>query len=118
MHHFRFQDLEIWQEGIRLGGILCMVADDFEQRKHFRFAEQIRSAALSISNNIAEGSGSTSSKEFQQFLNYSRRSVFENANMILFFASHGYIQEAPVRDLLGDLDRLSAKILNFSRSLG
>ncbi len=118
MHHFRFQDLEIWNEGIRLGGVLCKIADDFEQRKHYRFAEQIRGAALSISNNIAEGSGSTSPKEFQQFLNFARRSVFENANMLMFFVIHRYIQEATVINLLEELDHLSAKILNFSRSLG
>jgi four helix bundle protein len=118
MHKFRFQDLEIWHEGIRLGGVLCKFADEFEQQKHFRFAEQIRGAALSISNNIAEGSGSTSSKEFQQFLNYARRSVFENANMILFFVMHDYISESAVGNLLEDLDHLSAKILKFSRTLG
>jgi len=117
MSKFRFQDLEIWHEAIRAGGLLCEIGDRFEKRKLFRFAEQLRGAALSMSNNIAEGSGSTSTKEFQQFLNFARRSVFENANMLLFFAIHGYLEKGSINALLDDLNRLSAKILKFSRSL-
>jgi four helix bundle protein len=114
---FRFQDLEIWHEAIRLGGLLCAIGDGFEAKKMFRFAEQLRGAALSMSNNIAEGSGSSSTKEFQHFLSYARRSVFENANMLLFFAFHGYLDEPSNAPLLEDLDRLSAKITKFSQSL-
>ena len=118
MSKFRFQDFEIWHEAVQVGGRLCQIADQFEERKLFRFAEQLRGAALSVSNNIAEGSGSTSPREFRQFLNFSRRSVFENANMLLFFVAHHYLHEAAIESLLDDLDRLSAKILKFSRSLG
>ncbi|WP_226895224.1 four helix bundle protein, partial [Luteolibacter marinus] len=118
MHKFRFQDFEIWKDAIRIGGELDRIADALESRKKFRYAEQLRGAALSISNNIAEGSGSTSNKEFQQFLNYSRRSVFENANMVLFLITHGHLPAQGSEELLEALDRLSAKILNFSRSLG
>ena len=114
---FRFQDLEIWVEANEVGRKLCLFADEFEGRKQYRFAEQLRGAALSVSNNIAEGSGSTSTKEFQQFLNYARRSVFENANMLLFFQSISQLNQDNVNDLLNRLDLLSARILSFSRSL-
>ncbi|MFZ6016238.1 MAG: four helix bundle protein [Nitrospirota bacterium] len=45
---------------------------------------------FSISNNIAEGSGSNSKKEFVQFLNIAKRSCFENANMMILFDKKGY----------------------------
>jgi len=48
---FRFQDLQIWKKAIEIGEILLDIADELEQKKLFRFAEQIRGAALSISNN-------------------------------------------------------------------
>jgi four helix bundle protein len=83
--HFRFEDLEIWQLGKELSVHFHKVADNLEQRKLYRYAEQIRAAGLSVPNNIAEGSGSPHSKEFQQFLNIARRSVFENASMLLVF---------------------------------
>ena len=68
MAKFRFQDLKVWQSAIEIANELFDVADELEQRKLFRFAEQLRGAAMSMPNNIAEGSGSTSDKEFAQFL--------------------------------------------------
>ena len=63
---FRFQDLEIWQLAIELADELFDIADDLEKRKLFRFAEQLRGSGMSMSNNIAEGSGSISKNEFRQ----------------------------------------------------
>src|SRR4051812_11656788 len=74
---FRFQDLQIWKKGATLSAPLFQLADHLEQRKLYRFAEQLRAATLSITNNIAEGSGSNSDTDFANFLNIARRSVFE-----------------------------------------
>lgn len=52
---FRFQNFEIWKKAIKIGYKLLDVADTLEKRKLYRFAEQVRGASLSISNNI-EGS--------------------------------------------------------------
>lgn len=40
---------------MELANDLCDIADKLDERKFYRFAEQLRSAAMSISNNIAEG---------------------------------------------------------------
>jgi len=83
MAKFRFQDLKIWQLAIEIADQLFDIADDLEQKRLYRFAEQLRSAGMSMSNNIAEGSGSTSKREFRQFLNMARRSSFENGNILI-----------------------------------
>jgi len=83
MVKFRFQDLEIWKLAIQIADDLFDVADELEKKRLYRFAEQLRGAGMSMSNNIAEGSGSSSNKEFKQFLNVARRSTFENANILI-----------------------------------
>ncbi len=83
MVKFRFQDLKIWQLAIEIANELFDVSDDLEQKRLYRFAEQLRGSGMSMSNNIAEGSGSNSKKEFKQFLNIARRSTFENANILI-----------------------------------
>ena len=77
MVKFRFQDLKIWQLSIEIAHSLFDIADEFEKKKLYRFAEQLRGAGLSMSNNIAEGSGSDSKREFKHFLNIAKRSTFE-----------------------------------------
>jgi four helix bundle protein len=67
MVKFRFQDLKIWQIAIEIACELLDIADGLEQKRVYRFAEQLRGAGMSMSNNIAEGSGSSSKKEFRQY---------------------------------------------------
>lgn len=114
---FRFEKMEIWQRGAAISGPLFRLADDLETRHLFRFAEQMRSAVLSITNNIAEGSGSTSDAEFAHFLNIARRSVFEVANMLMLFAREGVCTRADVVAHLEELGEQSRMLLSFRRAL-
>ncbi len=85
MEDFRFEQLAIWREAVEISETLFDYAEMADNKRFYKFAEQLRAAALSISNNIAEGSGSFSDKEFASFLNISRRSIFECANILHIF---------------------------------
>jgi len=114
---FRFMDLEIWQEAIDIPDGLFDLADKLENMKLYRFAEQLRGSGLSMSNNIAEGSGSNSKREFLNFLNIARRSTFENANVLVVLEKRRLVDQANVTAMLSRLDRLCRKITNFQKSL-
>ena len=114
---FRFQDLEIWKDSMKIAGDLLDIADELENRKLFRFAEQLRAASMSVSNNIAEGSGSFSKKEFFAYLNVARRSAFEDANILILLHTRGLVQDKKLDDLLDSLDHLCRKITRFQKSL-
>ena len=115
--HWRFQDLEIWQLASEMAVKFNRIGDELDGRRLYRYAEQIRAAGLSLSNNIAEGSGSSHKQEFIQFLNIARRSLFEDASMLLVFEKLGLLIADEVDDLLTDCDGLSRKITNFARTL-
>ena len=110
---FRFENLEIWQLSIKIADKLFDIADDLEQRKLFRFAEQIRGTGMSMSNNIAEGPGSRSKKVFINYLEYARRSTFENANTLILMNRRKLVSE----EINEELDELCRKITNFQKSL-
>jgi four helix bundle protein len=117
MAKFRFQDLKIWQLAIEIASELFDAADDLEQKRLYRFADQLRGAGMSMSNNIAEGSGSSSKKDFKQFLNMARRSTFENANILILLKKRNLIAEKELEKLLDKLDHLCRQITNFQSSL-
>jgi four helix bundle protein len=117
MVNFRFQELEIWKDAIDLSSLLFDIADGLEKKKFYRFADQLRGASLSITDNIAEVSGSTSKKEFVQFLNIARRSAFENANILIVLERRKLISREELEQLLNKLDHLCRKITNFKKSL-
>lgn len=116
-YSFRFQNLDIWEKAVEIGMELFDLADELDKRHLHRFAEQLRAAGLSMSNNIAEGSGSYSKKEFIQFLNVARRSTFENASMILIYHMRQLISGEQKEHLLEELDELCRMISGFVRSL-
>ncbi len=114
--HFRFEDLEIWQLARSLAVPMHRLAERLENKRCYRYAEQLRAAALSVPNNIAEGAGSLYAAEFRQFLNVARRSVFENVSMLLVLEDMGLWTEGEVDELLRDYDHLSRMITKFSRT--
>ena len=100
---FRFENLEIWKDAIKLSDELFDIAEKVEKKRYYRFAEQFRATGMSISNNIAEGSGSFSNKDF--------------ANILFILYKRKLIDEETRNDLLSKLDRLSRKITNFRKNL-
>lgn len=114
---FRFEDLKIWQFAIEISDELFDIADSLEEKRLYRFAEQLRGATMSMSNNIAEGSGSTSSKDFKNYLNFARRSTFENANILLILKRRNLIFEEKSNELLDKLDKECRMITNFKKTL-
>jgi four helix bundle protein len=117
MSKFRFQDLRIWQLAIEIADELFDIADKLEQKRLYRFADQLRGSGMSMSNNIAEGSGSNSKKEFTQYLNVARRSTFENANILILLRRRLLITEEHLDTLLAKLDSLCRQITSFQDSL-
>jgi len=117
MSTFRFENIEVWKFGIEVTIKLLDIAEFLDTKRLSSFSNQLRDASLSITNNIAEGSGSFSEKEFTVFLNYSRRSVFECANIIFVLSFKNYISEEMKSQRLKELDLLSRRITTFRRSL-
>lgn len=117
MAKFRFQDLKIWQLAIDITLELLDIADDLERRKLFRFAEQLRAAGMSMSNNIAEGSGSSSKKEFRHFLDIARRSTFECANILILLQKRDLIRKDELERHLDRLDYLCRQTTSFQNTL-
>jgi four helix bundle protein len=114
--HFRFEDMEIWQRAVEISMPVFDIADSLEDLKKYRFAEQLRAAMLSVSNNMAEGSGSSSDVDFANFLNISRRSIFEVASMLIVFHRRAIIPKRPT-SVLAELIELSKMTLAFRNTL-
>ena len=68
---FKFQTLNVWKKAIEYVDLLMAIADLLPQKYQFSIGEQLRRAALSVTNNIAEGSGRRSKKDASLFYRVS-----------------------------------------------
>lgn len=117
MIRFRFQDLDIWQQAIEISDSLYGISKQLNANKYYRFAEQLRGATMSISNNIAEGSGSSSKKDFAHFLNIAHRSAFEISNILINLNRQNLIDIDTCNNLNNQLNILCRRITNFRKTL-
>jgi len=72
-----FRDLIVWHRSTQLCVAIYELTRSFPKEETFGLSSQLRRAAVSISSNIAEGSGRQSSGEFVQFLGMARGSNLE-----------------------------------------
>lgn len=86
----KYQDLIVWQKSKDL---IIEIYSETTNFKNFSFKDQLLRASLSISNNIAEGFGRRSKKEFIRFLKISLGSTFEVESMILIFTEINLINK-------------------------
>ena len=113
----RFEDLEIWQLARKLYTKISAVAEQFRKAKEFRFAEQMKSAAGSIMDNIAEGFERNSRLEFLNSLSISKGESGEIKSQLYRSLDDKYITEKEFSELYEDADKVSKKIANFMKYL-
>jgi len=113
---FRFETLDIWKSSITYGKRLYCVANTFPKSETFALADQLKRAAVSVSNNIAEGSGGTN-KDFANFLTISIKSILETVNILKFAESVEYIKIEKREELYKEAETLIRRITAFKNSL-
>jgi four helix bundle protein len=76
-----FEDLKCWQRARELVRLVNEACKAEELRTDFDTKSQFRRAALSVMNNIAEGFGRESHREFTRFLEIAHASCMEVKSM-------------------------------------
>jgi four helix bundle protein len=87
----RFEDLEAWQIARELANQIYKITKQECVRRDFAFVDQIRRAAISIMNNIAEGFERGSNKDFVRFLFIARGSAGEVRSLLYLGLDQGYL---------------------------
>jgi four helix bundle protein len=112
----RFEDLIVWQEArlLRKETSKATKADPFW--RDFEMRNQIRSAALSTMENIAEGFERGSNREFAQFLTISKGSAGEVRSALYAALDENYLTAAEFQKLFEraiSVSRRCSKLISY-----
>ena len=113
----RFEDLVIWQQARRLSKEVYEITRLGDFRFDSRLVQQIRAAAGSVMDNIAEGFERDGNKEFIQFLYVAKGSCGEVRSQLYRAFDAGFINEETFTRMLNETLSLNKGILNFIKSL-
>jgi four helix bundle protein len=106
-----FEDLMIWQRSHLIVVKLYQITNEFPREELYGITNQIRRAAVSVPNNIAEGFGRYSTKEYIQYLIQARGSLHEVRYLVMLSKNLDYISAENETYLINEINEIG-KMLN------
>ena len=115
---FNFEDLKVYQKSLNFVDMVYEITDDFPKEEVYRLSSQYIRAAISISLNIAEGSGDTD-KQFNRYLQISGNSIKECVVCSTIATRRKYITEAQdkkTREKLVELSKMTSSLQKYLKN--
>lgn len=90
---YKFERLEVYKKSLIFVKEIFILTEKIPGHLKFSLASQIIRAAISITANIAEGSGRLSCRESRNFYNIAKGSIYEVISLLDISLMQGYISE-------------------------
>ena len=114
---FRFEKLEVRQEARAINHTVYRVTRKFADYEMFAMTSQTRRAAISVSSNIAEGSGRNSDKDFAHFPERAFASLMETASLFQLALDEDHVSGPDLDPVFGDFEKTAKRIVALNNSL-
>jgi four helix bundle protein len=112
-----FEDLNCWKTGAEIRRDVSEMIKTFPSDEKYELCSQMRRAARSATNNIAEGFGRYHYQEFIRFCRISRASLLELIDHLLIAHEEKYISTAQLNILKQKIELCVALINGFIKYL-
>jgi len=99
MNDFSYKKLVVWQKAIMLLKLTYKILEKLPKNEEFGLKSQLRRAAVSVSSNIAEGSGRKSIAERKRFYEIARSSVIEIDSQLEASVALQFIKEEDCEEI-------------------
>lgn len=113
----KFEDLVIFQKARRLSLEIYRLTETMPWKCDVRFVQQVRAAAGSVMDNIAEGFERDGNKEFLQFLYIAKGSCGEVRSQIIRATDVGFLDKESASQLYNDCMELNKSIAAFIKTI-
>ena len=115
---FGFEQLDVWQKAIDYADDVYRVTRAFPADERFGLTNQLRRASVSVSSNIAEGSGRGSNADFSRFLEIAYGSLMETVSQSTVAKRQEFCNEDDFGKLYSEAERIARMLSGLRNSLG
>ena len=112
-----YENLDIWKKGVNLASDIYKITKNFPKDELFGMISQLRRAVISISANIAEGSGRRTKKDFCRFIDIAIGSLNEVESLLFVSKKLNYISEKEFIELINKIKELGKLLGGFRNYL-
>jgi four helix bundle protein len=113
----RFEDLDLWKEATSIGVAICKLTSSGKLMRDYSSKDRLRRAAISISNNIAEGFEYNNNRNFVRFLGFSKGSAGELRSQLFVLKEAEVVSPDDYENLKNKLVSISKNISGFIKYL-
>src|SRR6056297_3264475 len=117
MRNKDFTDMTVWQEGLKLVKYIYAITKEFPSEEKFGLISDMRRAATSIPNNIAEGYGRYEPKDKTRFYKISRGSCYEIHSQLLISKELNFIKNNIEEKLIEQLQLIIKELNKLIKSI-
>jgi len=110
----KFEELIVWQKSQDLAVFIYKL---FNDNKDFSFRDQIKRAAVSVSNNIAEGFDRSSNADFSRFLYFALASNSEVRSMLHLSIRLDFIKKEKAEKIIEKTYEISKMLRGLIKSI-
>ena len=114
MKIFSFEKLNVWQKSKTLSVDIYKITSKFPDEERFGLISQMRRCSISVSSNIAEGTGRNSPKDKARFTEISFASLMELLNQLIISFELNFIAKDQYELLRKEIEDIS-RMLNALR---
>jgi four helix bundle protein len=114
---FRFEKLEVWQLAVEFADRVYSATESFPNDERFGLTSQMRRASVSVSSNVAEGTGRSSDADFARFVEYAYGSLMEVVSQSFIAKRRGHLNEAMWQDVYKRSEQLARMLSGLRSSL-
>jgi len=111
------EELDVFKLSHEMTLKIYKLTKDFPVEERFGLISQMRRAAYSVPMNLAEGSHRLNTKEYRQFVGFSKGSAGEMKYQLLLTKDLEYIDEDTYNELRSSYERISQMLTGLAKSL-
>jgi four helix bundle protein len=116
MKTFSFEKLKVWQKSRHLAVRVYKFTKHFPEDERFGLVSQMRRSVISISSNIAEGSGRHNPKDKARFTEIAFGSALELLNQSIISSDLEYIKKDDYLNIRKDISEITAMLDGLRKS--
>jgi four helix bundle protein len=114
---FKFENLKVWKEAVHFASEVYTLTKKLPKTEQFGLVSQLNRAAVSVSLNIAEGSGRNSDADYSRFIQIAIGSVNEIVTLLSICLDQKYITKAEQEAFYAKCEVLSKMLFAFRNYL-
>jgi four helix bundle protein len=112
-----YKELDVWHRARRLTKAVYELTTAYPKAEQFGLTAQTRRAAVSVTANLAEGTGRRGRRELSRFVEIATGSAFELESHLHLASDLGFVNAEDLSHVLAEVDGTKRMLIGLSRSL-